>query len=85
MSHPKCAYRHVWLPVAAAVAKIMPHLVLIVPVALVLTVGPTHQARAGLTALVPAYFYPGRINPDLLDAVGPVRPDDQPGRHRQSE
>jgi hypothetical protein len=59
MSHPKFAYGFVWLSVAVAAVRVVPRLVLIVPVALFLTVGPTNQARAGLTALVPAYFYPG--------------------------
>jgi hypothetical protein len=41
------------------VGRIMSRLVLTVPVALLLAVTPTSQARAGITALVPAYFYPG--------------------------
>jgi len=41
------------------VGAILPRLVLTVPVVLFLAAVPTNQARADLTALVPAYFYPG--------------------------
>ena len=66
MSHSRFADRHV-LPIVALVHdRIKSQQVRIVSIALLLAaIVPANQARAGLTALVPAYFYPG--GPTLAD------------------
>ncbi len=83
MSHPRFAHGSVLLSMAVSLGEIMPRLILAVFAAVSLTLVPTNQARAGETALVPAYFYPG-TDPSDWTRLDAGRPNDPPGRHRQS-